>query len=77
MSTAANSYPVENIFGKMHGRYDEVMAKRAARSIADGVIAGLWSMSDEECYALVNRFNAEAGKCASQHLRLQWVGESP
>ena len=65
-----NTYPQENIFGKMRGRYDEVMARRVVAPLVDRALNMIWSLSDDDLAELVRRHN-ERNKSGSHRLRME------
>ena len=47
--------PVENMFGKTRGRYDEAKARAIVKSLIDDALDKLWSLSDDDLRELVAR----------------------
>ena len=66
-------YPVENIFGKMRGRYDEIAARSVVKGLVQDTLDKLWSLSDDDLVALIEMHKAR-NKSGSHRLEMRMRG---
>jgi hypothetical protein len=70
-------HPRENIFGKMRGRYDEVMARRVVKTLAEETLDRLWALSDDDLADMVSRHNTRNLNGRGSHRLVMTMRETP